>query len=237
MSALTDKTFPRQAEADALAFRLQRGFRTLLDAMARPGELCELDALAPDAVAEGRRIGLFAQTMTLIDVLADSQTSLAVAGGQGAERARELSRRTHAHVRELDRAAFVVIPVDATPEQAAQAVAALTPGTLVAPHEGATCLVECATLIGADRDGVRSGSSSGADAPWVWELTGPGIKDAAHIACDRADVIDAALARHDEFPCGIDLVLLDGAGHIAAIPRSTQVTALDRSEEVDAWAM
>jgi alpha-D-ribose 1-methylphosphonate 5-triphosphate synthase subunit PhnH len=237
MSTVADKTFPRQAAADELSFRLQRGFRTLLDAMARPGELCELDALAPDAVAEGRRLGLFAQTMSLCDVLLDGQTSLAVAGDDGETRACELSRRTHVHVRGFGQASFAIIPLGATAEQAAGAVAALTSGTLVSPHMGATCLVECATLIGTDRDGVRSGSSSGSDAPRIWELSGPGIKDTARIACDRAAVIDAAVARQDEFPCGIDLVLLDAAGHLAAIPRSTKVVALDESVEVDAWAM
>ncbi|MGI6590534.1 MAG: phosphonate C-P lyase system protein PhnH [Eggerthellaceae bacterium] len=237
MSALNDTLFPRQPDADELAFRLQSGFRTLLDALARPGELTDLAALAPDAIDEGRRIGLFAQTMALCDVLLDGQTTVAVAGERGSVVAHELSHRTHAHIRPLEEAAFCIIPVGTSDADTASAIAALSPGTLAAPDRGATCLVECATLIGPDRDGVRSGSSSGIGVPRAWRLSGPGIERSTRIACDRSVALDAVAARKDEFPCGIDLILVDAAGHVVGMPRSTQLVALDETEEVDAWVM
>ena len=65
----------------------------------------------------------------------------------------------------------------------------------------------------------------------VWELSGPGIDGAAHFSCDRGDVLRARVARMDEFPCGIDLIFVDGFGHIAAIPRSSAC------REVESWDM
>lgn len=237
MNAEVEVLFPRQFEADELAFRLQSGFRSLLDASSHPGELTDLQMLAPDAVDEGHRIGLFAQTLTLCDVLLDGQTTVSVAGERRDAIARELSRRAHATVRPLAEAAFCIIPVGTDDMDAAAAIAALQPGTLAAPHEGATCLIECATLIAPDRIGMRSGSSSGIGAPRAWRLSGPGIVGSISIACDRSASLDALLARNDEFPCGIDVVLIDGAGHLVSIPRSTNLVALEGTEEAHAWAM
>jgi alpha-D-ribose 1-methylphosphonate 5-triphosphate synthase subunit PhnH len=237
---MSEATFPRRPEADALSFRLQRGFRALLDAMARPGELAELGALAPDAAAEGARMGLLPQTVTLADVVLDGQTSACVAGTAGEAQARELSRRTHVHVRPAAEAAFCILPLGSCGAPARDAVAALSAGTLVAPHLGATCLVECATLVGRNKDGRLAGSASGSVAAWSFELAGPGIDGTSRIACDRADAIEAAIERADEFPCGIDLVLVDGAGHVACIPRSSTVTPAGEArdfEGVGSWAM
>jgi alpha-D-ribose 1-methylphosphonate 5-triphosphate synthase subunit PhnH len=237
---VSELTFPRRPEADALSFRLQRGFRALLDAMARPGELAELGALAPDAEVEGARMGLLPQTLTLADVLLDGQTSVCVAGPAGEAQARELSRRTHVRIRPAAEASFCILPQAAAGPVARETIAALSAGTLISPHLGATVLVECATLVGRGKDGRLAGSASGNTAAWAFELEGPGIAGASRITCDRADAIEAAVAREDEFPCGIDLVLIDGAGHVACIPRSSKVTPAGEAhdfEGVGSWAM
>lgn len=237
MSSYIDAIFERQPAADAVAFRLQKGFRALLDAMARPGELASLDALAPDAEYESSQTGLLRQTISLGDILLDGQTSLAVAGPNGDAIAHALSRRTHVHIRGMEEASFCIIPGNLESEEVRRAVLALTPGTLESPHLSATCIIECSTLIGQDRNGVRSGSTSGIEAPSVWELSGPGVDGTVRIACDCACALKAREERHDEFPCGIDIVFVDGAGHLACIPRSTHVVALGTMGEVDVWAM
>lgn len=237
MSSPADSAFPRERRADELAFRLQRGFRALLEAMSRPGELVSLDAPEPETAREAQRLGLYAQTLAICDVLLDGQTTLCVAGNRAAETGNGLSCRTHVQLADASEARFAIIAETATCQEAAALMSALCPGTLASPHLGATCLVECKTLYGADRDSSRSGSARGTAPARAWELSGPGIASAARIACDRAAVLEARLARDDEFPCGIDLVLIDSAGHLACIPRSARLEALGGCEEVLAWAM
>ncbi|MGI6033672.1 MAG: phosphonate C-P lyase system protein PhnH [Coriobacteriales bacterium] len=217
-----DVEFPRRAEADAVSFRLQSGFRAILDAMARPGEVVDFGPLAPDSVQEGKRAGLFATTMSLADVLLDGETSVFIAGPAGAESARTLSQRTHAHVRGAEACMFCLIPHDVRGDEANQALSALSPGTLVSPHLGATAIVECSTLLGHDRYGRKAGSSSGTSRAHGWVLSGPGIVESAKILCDRSDILATRNGRGDEFPCGIDLMLVDGAGHVVCVPRSRE---------------
>ena len=86
-------------------------------------------------------------------------------------------------------------------------------------------------LLGLDAQGLRVGSASHACAKSAWELTGPGVNGTARLSCDRGDVVHARVARMDEFPCGIDLIFVDGFGHIAAVPRSCAC------REVESWDM
>ena len=65
----------RDAENDSQAFILQAGFRALLDAMSRPGELVCLDHQGT-VQDEACRAGLFPATMLLADVLLDAGTTL-----------------------------------------------------------------------------------------------------------------------------------------------------------------
>lgn len=226
-----DNVFERDAVLDRRAFALQAAFRALLDALARPGEVCELPQADATAAADAAEAGLFPATVAIADVLLDAATKQAVAGPRADDAARTVSRRTHAPVAPLDSAPYVLLPLDVPAEEAAGAVRALTPGTLLDPHLGATCVVECASLVGTDRDGGRVGSVSGASETASWRLTGPGIKDEALLECDRPEVLLARIERRDEFPCGIDLVLVDRAGHVAALPRTTRI------EGVTSWAM
>ena len=237
MSIASEATFERRPEEDALAFRLQRGFRSLLGAMSRPGELYDLGELAPDVAGESRRMGLMPTTLTLLDVILDGQTSFCMVGDADGRASREVSLRTHAHIRACEEAAFCVVPLGAERDAVVAAVSELTPGTLISPQLGATVVVECSSLIGTDRDGNRTGSAAGSTQRVLWELEGPGIKGTAHLECDRADVIDAAIDRADEFPCGIDLVFVDGAGHLAAIPRSSHVASLGAAGKEGPWDM
>lgn len=231
------QVFQRGVEQDAVAFRLQRGFRALLDAMARPGELADLGPASPEALDAARMTGLLPQTVHVLDVVLDSGTTVAAAGEGGERLARALSQRTHARTAPVHEAAFCVVPLGATGREAADAVARLAAGTLESPHLGATCVVECATLLGRGRTGARTGSASGAAPRCRWSLEGPGIEGAELLECDRSDAIDARVSRADEFPLGIDLVLVDGAGHVACLPRSARVTREGNGTGGSQWDM
>lgn len=236
----------RDAAADVRAFYLQAAFRALLDAMARPGELAELPTAPVQVAAEARRIGVGVGTLELVDVLLDAATSFAAAGPAAGEVERAVAGRTHATPREVEQAAFVLVGEDVRGEDAASAVMAASAGTLLSPHLGATVVVGCGALLGLDAAGVRTGSVSGAAACEGFELSGPGVDGTSRLVLDRGDVMHARIERGDEFPCGIDLVFVDGAGHVACVPRSSAVTPLGATTDIDdassrkggaSWAM
>ena len=234
-----DEVLERDAVLDERAFYLQRAFRALLDAFAHPGEVEELCGPEAGVEADALAAGLFPSTMIVVDVLLDAATTVAVAGADAAACERVLTRRTHVLTAAADKAAYAVVPLDVADAEASAFVRALTPGTLLDPHLGATCIVECATLLGRDATGAQTGSAAGAGQVCACELTGPGIATTTTFSCDRRDVLEARVARADEFPCGIDIVFVDKAGHVVAVPRTSAVTLEAAGDEkgVPSWDM
>ena len=70
----------------------------------------------------------------------------------------------------------------------------------------------------------------------VFEVSGPGVADVNRFAVDRSAWAEARAARGDEFPCGIEILLVDAEGRAVAVPRSARVRAVacaqPASEEV-----
>ena len=60
----------------------------------------------------------------------------------------------------------------------------------------------------------------------VVALQGPGVERENRFAVDRVDWLRARDARGDEFPCGIEIVLVDPEGRIVAVPRSSSARRL-----------
>ena len=234
----------RDEVLDERAFYLQAAFRALLDAAARPGEISELPSAPEAALLDARDAGLFPATIACTDVLLDAATSVAAAGQSAQAIEKVLARRSHVARQDAERASFAVIPLSTAADCTSDFVNSLDGGTLLDPHRGATCLVECETLLGLDAAGSRAGSASGTRPAIAWELAGPGIASVSAIRTDRADALQARIDRADEYPCGIDLFLVDRAGHVIAVPRST---ALRRAQKpidderagkgADAWDM
>ena len=198
--------------------------------MARPGEVCRL-SITDAYGAEAERCGLFPATLMLADMLLDSGTTFCMATTGFVRAARQIESRTHVTPAAPSEAACVIVPEAFRDEGAASAIAALTAGTLEQPHRGATAIVECSVLLGLDAQGLRVGSASHACDKSSWELTGPGVDGTSHFSCDRGDVLRSRIARLDEFPCGIDLMFVDGFGHIVSVPRSSAC------REVESWDM
>jgi len=169
----------------------QRAFRTLLEALARPGETLALG----DEPA-------FTVALTLLD----GEVTFA-APGDGAFAGR-VSRATRARPAPLPEADFVFLPAAGAEE----GLRAMKQGTLEAPEEGATAMVL-----------VESLKKEGGDA--VLELSGPGVagRRTLGVVGLPAGAVEAIRESRSGYPLGVDVFLLDGAGRVAGLPRSTRV--------------
>ena len=177
----------------------QAVFRSVLEALSRPGRLQtlpEADALQPPAPLSR---GLSALLLTLLD----TETTLHLAGGLGSDAA-WLYARFHTGVAQAGAhsAHFVA-------QRAADATLdGLALGSDEAPQDGATLIVEAPTL-----SGERS-----------LRLTGPGIETAATLGlCGLPRRFWAQrIALQREFPRGVDLLIVCGT-QLVGLPRSTHI--------------
>ncbi|WP_088280037.1 phosphonate C-P lyase system protein PhnH [Ideonella sp. A 288] len=204
----------------------QGAFRTLLDAMARPGRVRALPDAATaglQAAADDRRDrpgpGLAALLLTLLD--AETQVQLLGTLDSPGTRA---WLRFHTGVRAATvggTAAFTVVRADDLSPAAWQAIDL---GTDEAPQRGGTLIVEVPHLQALSAAPVRAAAADGCAAT-VLTLRGPGIADAHHLAV--GGLPDAFWAHRQQlrplYPRGFELVLVRGH-HLAAIPRTTRLT-------------
>jgi alpha-D-ribose 1-methylphosphonate 5-triphosphate synthase subunit PhnH len=195
---------------DQRSLTMQRAFRAVMDAMARPGLLRAIapaePALLDDPYLE-----------TLAVMLCDSACCFAVAAGQTEALSTNIALLTYARPAEPSRADFAFICADSAEEQAAQLMEALSGGSLLSPERSATVLFQCDLLM----------HEATAVASRGFLLCGPGIAD-NHVFFASSDAWHRAReGRDDEFPCGIDFILFDRCGNVVCIPRTTTVEALD----------
>jgi len=201
-----------------LVHDLQKTFRTLLDCTARPGTVGstarELELLDIDFP--------FNKDLLLLGLtLLDAETSFCVVEDPVTEGARVMSQLTYARQVPATEAAFIFLPhtgFDGNAPVLAETLTRAQRGSLIDPQHGATVIVETAVILDPDAtDAAR------------WSLYGPGIEHTATLALDNRDlprlrrVFAARTEACGEFPLGIDLILVDNAGRIVCLPRTTQM--------------
>lgn len=183
----------------------QRTFRTLLDAMARPGEIYQL-ALPPDETP------VFAVCMTLLD---HEVTYAASTDGRPNDAAVALEGRIALEIGcpevSLGEASFIVA-YGALP---ASAWSVLRRGTLAYPDQGATILYVVAA-IGPTARGAGSVSLT---------LSGPGVETERFLTLRGLDVSEFQhlSAANRDYPMGVDAILVDPGGRVACVPRSCNI--------------
>jgi alpha-D-ribose 1-methylphosphonate 5-triphosphate synthase subunit PhnH len=188
----------------------QMTFRVLLDAMARPGTVRQLPVAARGAPVNP---WLAAVLVTLLD----HEVTLAVepfAGSDALERF--VRQRTSAGPAPAERADFVVASCEALDPGLPLR---LDQGSLAFPNDSATLVVLVPTLDQSEATGLRL-ALAGPGVPAGHELRVGGLPAPFFEARDLAT----------EYPCGIDLILVDPAGRVAAIPRSTAIEVAERPE-------
>jgi alpha-D-ribose 1-methylphosphonate 5-triphosphate synthase subunit PhnH len=175
-------------------FDSQRVFRCLLEATAQPGKLFMLPPFKEDA--------LEAVARTLLD---REVTFCAV--GTVRETEERLSLTTGARIAPLPEADFVLVS-GSEPDSVALK---LKRGSLERPEEGATAIYA-----------VERFSNDGA---LTFDLSGPGVPGGRTLGIEGlpAPEAEALRASRAAYPLGVDVYLIDGAGQIAGLPRSTRL--------------
>ena len=208
--ALLGRSFELPAQA------AQQTFRSVLEAMARPGRV---QTIVPSASAgmqaPGIGIGLCAVLLTVLD----AECSLHIDAALPSDKL-STYLRFHTGVRlEADSAASDFVLLGAAHAEAG-VWSRLRNGSDEAPQRGATLIVEVPALDAAVSSGLPSDLHSGLRLC----LRGPGIEAVQRLAVTGlgADFWHARIAAQAEFPRGVDLLLCCGE-RIAALPRSTLV--------------
>jgi alpha-D-ribose 1-methylphosphonate 5-triphosphate synthase subunit PhnH len=176
----------------------QRTFRAMLSAMSMPGTVEQVSV----ARAED---GPWAAAIAVAQSLLDHEVTFHVAASNGPEET--ILRRTGSRTAPLDRAGYVF----ADAAHALTAIEAAYEGPLEEPERSATVVVLCDTVGEGDL---------------ALTLTGPGVDGETTLRVGGLDasVMKERTERNWPFPTGIDLVLVDPQGRLAALPRSTAAT-------------
>jgi alpha-D-ribose 1-methylphosphonate 5-triphosphate synthase subunit PhnH len=192
----------------------QRTFRVVLDAMARPGTVKQLPVAARDAPVNP---WLAAVLVTLVD----HEVSLAVEPFDGADLLERFVRqRTAVASVGADRADFVVAASDRLDPSLPLR---LRQGTLAYPNDSATLLILVPALdqsASADDGTALALTLAGPGVPSGHVFTVAGLTPALFEARDEAA----------EYPCGIDVILVDPGGRVTALPRSTAIQVVSTAE-------
>ena len=178
----------------------QRVFRAVLDAMARPGIVVDLAATIPAPAP------LDPATVAVLMTLADFETPVWL-DGRATNAAVTEHLRFHCGCPLTDAPTDAVFALVAEPATMPP-LAAFAQGTEEYPDRSATIIVQVPSIT--------------ADSGWT--LTGPGIRDHAHLGIGGLPPAFAGWLRDNQagFPLGVDLIFTCGS-RIAALPRSTRV--------------
>lgn len=198
--------------------RIQHSFRALMNGMAYPGTVRQLEVQN----APSHQFPYISNALaTLITMLIDQATTFVVADEAEAELSHTIASETHGKSVPVDVAQFIIIPMHAAPEYVERAIELARSGSLLSPETGATIFIECESIENAN---ALSGTRV--------SVTGPGVESSNAFSVSRVNWAHARARKNDEFPCGIDIVLVDPNGNLVAIPRTSELTLNEGQKEV-----
>lgn len=216
-------------EATQELHSVQRAFRAVMDAMARPGKIFKLGrANESTSSLPGLNPG---QTLG-IKMFVDQSVRFNVLGGASDELVRAIQESTRATPATLQQADFIIVPSTTEASMLDEAFAQASGGTLLSPEKGAVFLIGCEQLSVSSETSKKENNSA---LCWV-SVEGPGIKKAHTFGTSQSDWIWPRNRRADEFPCGVEIILFDTRAQVVAIPRTSFVSPLAMKGE-SSWDM
>lgn len=189
----------------------QRLFRKLLDSMARPGKLNDIEA-SPMNLAVGGSLSPFIIGIAL--TLLDHEVTFHVHDPD--EKTKQsislLQFYTSSLPAEPEHADFIFLRGDQSFD-----TSRMKDGSFPYPDESATVICQVNRL--------SNESLSNWEAARL-HLRGPGIQDVQTVYIDSLhnDLLTGWKNRNDEFPLGIDWIIADAAGRVCCIPRTTTIS-------------
>lgn len=176
----------------------QRVFRCLLQATAGPGKLFAL----PPTVAGA----LEAVALTLLD----HEVAFCAVGAEAEEAKQRIAGATGARIVPAYRADFALI----SGGDSGGAMVQLGRGTLERPESGATAIYAVQELSGG--------------GPLTLKLSGPGVPGERRLGVEGLPAAEVRAIRESraDYPLGVDVYLVDEAGRVASLPRSTRLEVI-----------
>ncbi len=202
-------------------------FRQLLDSLARPGKINDLEypsspGAPPSFYSQAQATDLpvnFYALGALLTILDGEVSFIVAANGQwqpaNSPVVQWLALRSDANVAKPESAHFALF----CDGQSAGLVTQLNAGTLLEPEESATAFY-CVERLASEGD---------LDEDWMTlALSGPGIlsKNIVHVAGLSVDEIEYIDATRRHYPLGIDVYLIDALGHCVGLPRTSRIHVL-----------
>ena len=179
---------------------LQRAFRKLVRALSFPGRLVDLGLEAGKIDLE---FGLPRGLLVIAWMLLDSETSFYCADPSASK---NLALLSFCRGAAIDEARFLFC--DGQGQDFLKLLEQASVGSLIDPHESATIIAR------GDFD----------EASPLYSLTGPGIADKSLINIGLCPGwLEIRNRRNQEFPLGMDLIIVDHANRAIALPRSTKI--------------
>ena len=196
---------------------MQQAFRQVLNSFARPGTVGQIVAY-PKSDEDPKMSPYFE---TAVRLFVDQVTTFSVEGPGAEGMSRWIKMQTHASQADTGQADFVLVPCE-DDEVQCEALLKAKEGALAEPEQGASVLLLCGRVA----DGPAAGLH-------CLELEGPGIESMARLYVDQVAWTRARRLRGDEYPCGIEILLVDREGNVAALPRTTRIASVSACKETD----
>ncbi len=188
-------------------------YRRLLDAMARPGKINDLgpvrEKIPPEAALAP---GLAVMALTLLD----GEVSFAVLSQAPEAAERYLKWSTRSRPAPLTEADYIFVDKHLNAGETAALLQGAKRGTLLRPDQSATLFL-AVTRLAAPGEGVPGTIHLRLKGPGI-----PGERPGAVVGLPRLWIAGRCQV-NSEYPLGIDMVLVDSAGRIMALPRTTTV--------------
>lgn len=194
----------RETNYDHL-FESQTQYRTLLDAMAKPGTIIKLESdIQPPT-------GIHTASALVGFILMNSDVTFHVAHIEMSELNTYFIVNTSSSPAEADTADFIYI---SGAQENKETIARAKWGEPEYPELGAFVIIDVDHIAA---EAFPKGKKI--------TLSGPGVLDHKTIYIDNLNdvLLSAIQEKNIEFPLGIDVIIADRAGHVVCIPRSNKI--------------
>jgi alpha-D-ribose 1-methylphosphonate 5-triphosphate synthase subunit PhnH len=177
-----------------------------LDCYSFPAKIQDLQEFLEHIPSTGTVLPIFE---LLARILLDTEVSFCLIQEENASQAAAyISRLSYSPIQDSTQADFLFIRAHVPDTLRAEAIIAARRGNLENPHLGATVIMECPNLGQGE----------------LYQISGPGIQE-PH-SCTLGLSLELVQARNtacQEFPLGVEMILIDPKGKVLVLPRTTQL--------------